>query len=380
MKGLLYYGTNDIRYSETVPEPEIKSPKDVKIKISYCGICGTDLKEFTYPEGPVLFPKKGTKDRISGYELPLCPGHEFSGTVVEVGSGVTSVKPGDRVAVEATAHCSDKARYKDTVAQDSELCIACKSGSPNCCASLSFCGLGGASGGFAEYVVYGEDHMVKLPDSIPDDIGALIEPIAVSWHAVERARFQPGQTALVLGGGPIGLATILALHGHQAGKIVCSEPALIRRQFAQELGAEVFDPSKCDDANAALKALVPENEGFHAAFDCSGIPQTFTTSIVATGPSGIAVNVAIWGDHPIGFMPMSLTYQEKYATGSMCYTVKDFQQVVEALENGLIPMDKARKMITGKVNLRDAVEKGFKRLIEHRETNVKILVTPNEVS
>ncbi|KAH3661745.1 hypothetical protein OGAPHI_005923 [Ogataea philodendri] len=379
MKGLLYYGTNDIRYSESVSEPQIQNPNDVKLKVSFCGICGTDLKEYTYSGGPVFFPKNGAKNEISGYELPLCPGHEFSGVVVEVGTGVKNVKPGDRVAVEATSHCSDRARYKDTVAQDLGLCLACESGSPNCCTSLSFCGLGGASGGFAEYVVYGEDHMVKLPESVPDDIGALVEPIAVAWHAVERARFRPGDTALVLGGGPIGLATILALRGHQAGKIVCSEPAKIRREFAEDLGAEVFDPTQTEDANAALKAMVPENEGFHASFDCSGIPQTFTTSVVAIGPSGTAVNVAIWGDHPIGFAPMSLTYQEKYATGSMCYTVKDFEAVVKALDEGLIPIEKARKLITGKVNLKDGVELGFKQLIEHKETNVKILVTPDEV-
>nr|BAE93262.1 glycerol dehydrogenase [Zygoascus ofunaensis] len=376
MKGLLYYKTGDIRYSEDVEEPEILSSHDVKIRVKFCGICGTDLKEYTYEGGPLFLPKPGSSDKISGLELPLCPGHEFCGVVEEVGESVTRVKPGDRVAVEATTHCSDAVHYG---VHDMELCVACKNGSPNCCTHLSFCGLGGASGGFAEKVVYGEEHMLKLPDSIPFDIGALIEPLAVAWHAVECAKFKPGSTALVLGGGPIGLATILALQGHQAGRIVCSEPACIRREYAAKFGAEVFDPSQHDDVIHELKALLPENGGFDASFDCSGVPQTFTTSIEALAPGGMAVNVAIWGDHAIDFGAMCLTYQEKTCTGSMCYTVKDFEEVINALDKGLISISKARLMITGKVNLKDGVELGFKQLIEHKETNIKILVTPDEV-
>ncbi|GMG19464.1 unnamed protein product [Ambrosiozyma monospora] len=375
MKGLLYYGNKDVRYSEDVEEPQIVNANDVKVKVAFCGICGTDLHE--YLEGPIFFPKPGNKNGISGMELPLCPGHEFSGTVVGIGSGVTNVKVGDRVVVEATSHCSDRSRYKDAVAQDLGFCKACEFGHPNCCTDLSFCGLGGASGAFGQYIVYGADHVLPIPDKLPLDIAVLVEPLSVAWHAVERANFQPGQTALVLGGGPIGLATVLALQGHKAGKIVVSEPALIRRQFAEKLGANVFDPTKSENPIADLKMMVPENEGFHASFDCSGVPATYSTSVFALGPSGIAVNVAIWPSTLIDHEPMSLTYQEKLATGSMCYVVKDFQEVIKALDDGLIAIDRARVLITGKVDVKDGIEGGYKQLIEHKESNVKILVAPN---
>jgi (R,R)-butanediol dehydrogenase / meso-butanediol dehydrogenase / diacetyl reductase len=376
MKGLLYYGREQLRYSEDIVEPQIKNPNDVKVKIAYCGICGTDLHE--YLDGPIFFPTPGSKSEISGKELPLCPGHEFSGIVDSIGSSVTTVKPGDRVVVEATSHCSDRERYKDEIEnKDLSFCAACKVNKPNCCKRLSFVGLGTDHGAFGQYVVYGEDHMLKIPDDLPLDLAALVEPLSVAWHAVNCANFKPGQTAVVLGGGPIGLCTILALKGHQAGRIVCSEPAAIRRDLAEKLGAETFNPMEHDDPILSLKNLLPETEGFAASFDCSGIQKTFDTSIDVLGPGGTAVNVAIWPNVPIQFVPMCLTYQEKQATGSMCYVTKDFKEVLEAIESGLIQKESMKLLVTGKVEAKDAVEGGFMQLINHKETNVKILIAPN---
>lgn len=375
MKGLLYYGREQLRYSEDIPEPQVNTPTDVKIKVAFCGICGTDLHEFL--DGPIFFPEDGTVNGISGAKLPLCPGHEFSGVVHEVGAQVTRVKPGDRVVVEATSHCSDRARYP--VDQAQKWCAACVAGKPNCCKHLSFVGLGTDHGAFGQYVVYGEDHMLKIPDFLPLDLAALVEPLAVAWHAVSCADFKEGQTAVVLGGGPIGLCTILALKGHRAGRIVCSEPAALRRDFAKRLGVEVFNPMEYEDPIMSLKNLLPETEGFAASFDCSGIQKTFDTSIDVLGPGGTAVNVAIWPNRPIQFVPMCLTYQEKRATGSMCYTTADFAAVIKAIEARLIPLDEMSMLITGRVEAKDAIEGGFMQLINHKESNVKILIAPNGI-
>ncbi|GMM32056.1 (R,R)-butanediol dehydrogenase [Martiniozyma asiatica (nom. inval.)] len=375
MKGLLYYGKEQLRYSEDIEEPQIKNGNDVKVKVAYCGICGTDLHE--YLDGPIFFPEGNSCSAISGKKLPLCPGHEFSGIVSEVGSDVTRVKPGDRVVVEATSHCSDRYRYPNDISQDLGLCAACNAGKPNCCKFLSFVGLGTDHGAFGQYVVYGEDHMLKIPDYLPLDLAALVEPLSVAWHAVRCADFKPGQSAVVLGGGPIGLCTILALKGHQAGKIVCSEPAAIRRDFAKKLGVEVFNPNDYEDPIYELKNMLPETEGFTASFDCSGIQKTFDTSIDVLGPGGTAVNVAIWPNKPVQYVPMCLTYQEKRATGSMCYVTQDFADVIKAIEAKLITMEEMKLLITGKVDARDAIEGGFMQLINHKETSVKILIAPN---
>ena len=376
MKGLLYYGKEQLRYFEDIPEPQIKNPNDVKVKVAYCGICGTDLHE--YLDGPIFFPQPGSVSEISGKALPLCPGHEFSGIVDSVGSGVFNLKPGDRVVVETTSHCSDRERYIDElVNKDLTFCAACKSNKPNCCKRLSFVGLGTDHGAFGQYVVYGEDHVLKIPDNLPLDLAALVEPLSVAWHAVNCSNFKPGQTAVVLGGGPIGLCTILALKGHKAGRIVCSEPAEIRRDFALKLGAEVFNPLEYNDPISSLKNLLPETEGFATSFDCSGIQKTFDTSLDVLGPGGIAVNVAIWPNVPIQYVPMCLTYQEKMATGSMGYVTQDFREVIDAIKSNLISQEAMKLLITGKVEAKDAVEGGFMQLINHKETNVKIIIAPN---
>ncbi|CDK24126.1 unnamed protein product [Kuraishia capsulata CBS 1993] len=371
MKGLLYYGNRDLRYSEDIETPQIRNANEVQIDVAWCGICGSDLHE--YLEGPLFMPT--VADHISGKKMPLCIGHEFSGVVKTIGKDVTHVKVGDNVVVEATTHCSDRPRF----CNDHSKCLACSQGFFNCCSRLSFTGLGTDHGGFSDTVVVGADHVLKIPDNIPLDIGALVEPLSVAWHAVERSNLREGQSALVLGGGPIGLAVVMALQGHNAGKIVVSEPAEIRRQFAANLGVEVFNPTEHDDCVGALRELMGIKEGFDASYDCSGVPATLLQSIEALGPKGIAINVAVWPNVPTPYMPMDLTFQEKTATGSMCYTITDFEQVIEALHTGQMSMEKVRMLITGKINLKDGIEQGFARLISHKEQNVKILVTPHAI-
>lgn len=372
MKGLLYYGQEHMRYAEDIPEPQISNPTDVKVQIAYCGICGTDLHE--YLDGPIFFPKDADDFNVnSGKKLPLCPGHEFSGVVYEVGSGVTKFKKGDRIVVEATTHCSDRKMYN----RDQEYCGACKADKPNCCENLSFIGLGTDHGAFGQFVVYSEEHCLHIPDDLPLDLAALVEPLAVAWHAVKCSRFQAGASALVLGGGPIGLCTILALKGMGAKRVVCSEPAAIRRDYAARLGVETFNPNDHLNPVQTLREMIPETDGFLHSFDCSGVQKTLDTSLDALGPGGVAVNVAIWPNRPVQYVPMCLTYQEKFATGSMCYVIQDFADVIEAIKEKRISQDEMRMLITGKVEAKDGIEGGFMQLINHKESNVKVMICPN---
>ncbi|ODQ79466.1 hypothetical protein BABINDRAFT_8396 [Babjeviella inositovora NRRL Y-12698] len=376
MKGLLYYGNRDMRYSNNVPEPELIDARDVKIEVEWCGICGSDLHE--YLDGPIFFPHDPNgKNHVSDFGYHLCLGHEYSGTVTEIGSKVSTLKVGDTVVVETTGGCNDRYRYPNAPNFGTKKCTACRNGKTNACKYLTFQGLGLSSGALAERVVVGEHHVVKIDNSkIPFDIGALIEPLAVAWHAVSHSGFKKGSNALVLGAGPIGLAVVLALQGHGAGTIVCSEPADIRRDQAGTLGAQTFNPMDSKDSIEDLRAMAPGGEGFEHTFDASGVPSTFTSSIQCLGPHGVAVNIAIWGHKPVDIYPMDITLQEKNVTGVMCYTRKDFEETISAIENGLIDIEKIRKMITGKVRLEDSVEKGILELVNNKEKNVKILVSP----
>lgn len=386
MKGLLYYGPKDIRYSAEIPKPKIHYDDDVLILVQNCGICGTDLHE--YHDEAIFFKKLSESgDLISNKKLPLTLGHEMSGIVEAVGPKVSHVKPGDHVVVEASGHCADRHRYsKENPEHYKEgLCEACEAGYVNCCKDLNFVGLGIDNGGLAEYVLYGANHVLKIPDSIPLDVAALIEPLSVSWHAIEllknlvKGGFKPGDDALVLGAGPIGLATILCLQGQKAGRIVCSEPAKIRRDDAEKLGAIVFDPTTVKgDPTELLKKLSLNGQGFSASFDASGIPATFQTSVHALKARGIAANIAIWASTvTVPLHPMDMTSQEKYTAGSLGYTTEDFEGVINSIASGQIDVEKLKILITKKVKLnQDSVKEGFEELLAHKEKHVKILLTP----
>lgn len=373
MRGVAYFKKGDIRFTNELPEPQINAEDEILIDVAYCGICGTDLHEYT--DGPIFMPKDGETNILSNEPLPQAMGHEMSGYVVKVGPKVTKVKPGDKVVVEASASCVDLHRWPHAKYANEKTCEACIDGCENCCDYAGFTGLGVCGGGFAERIVAIEHHVVKLPDNIPMDIGALVEPLSVAWHGASTANFEEGKTALVLGSGPIGLAMILVLKARGAKKIVVSEPAKIRRDIADKLNVETFDPSKYGDKSIEMLRSIVSN-GFDFAFDCSGVAPTFNTGLACIRYRGVFCNVAIWG-HGLEFNPMDITLKERNMTGSIGYTVRDFESVVKAFEENKISVEECKHLITGKTKLEKGWEKGFLELMNHKETNIKILLTPN---
>jgi (R,R)-butanediol dehydrogenase/meso-butanediol dehydrogenase/diacetyl reductase len=213
MKAARFHGPGDIRV-EDVPEAEV-GPGQVEVTVDWCGICGTDLHE--YLEGPIFIPAKGSPHPITGEELPVVMGHEFAGVVSAVGSGVTTVREGDKVAVEPYYVCGE--------------CSACVAGRYNICRKLGFIGLAGQQGGFAEKCVVDARWAHPIGD-LGTDIGALVEPLAVGYHAVRLSGLRPGGTAAVFGSGPIGLVTAAALKAAGAGQVIVVEPAAARKAKA----------------------------------------------------------------------------------------------------------------------------------------------------
>ena len=177
--------------------------------------------------------------------------------------------------------------------------------------------------------------LVKFDNKkIPYDVAALIQPLAVSWHAVRTSNFEEGSSALVLGGGPIGLTTIIALKGHGAGKIVVSEPSAGRRAIAEKLGVETFDPLSMphEETMEKLKLLSPDKQGFHYSYDCAGTQSTFDGSIRLLRVRGVATNVAVWAHKPINYFPMIATWSEIWHRVSICFVKQDFEEGARALE------------------------------------------------
>jgi len=351
MKAARFHGPGDIRI-EDVPEPQVQ-PGTVKVGVEWCGICGTDLHE--YLEGPIFAPTGEAPHPLTGESIPITLGHEFAGVVHELGEGVTDLRVGDRVVVEPYLVCGT--------------CDACRQGRYNVCQSLGFIGLSGQGGGFSQFVVAERRWIHPLGD-LGTDVGALVEPLAVAYHAVRLSGARPGHTALVFGAGPIGLVTTAALRAAGVEEIIVVEPADVRKAKAPGAGADhIIDPTQ-EEVVAAVHELT-KGRGADVSFECAGIDQVLRSAIQSTRVGGTCVNVAIWG-HEASVAMNDLVFREVNLLGSLAYA-NDHPATIEMIASGKVD---PYQFITGRIDLDDIVKLGFEELIQNKEENVKILVRP----
>lgn len=351
MKAAVWYGKKDVRVVD-VPEPPIPGQGQVKIRVEWCGICGSDLHE--YLAGPIFIPSDEPHS-LTGAKAPIILGHEFTGEIVEVGSGVENFKVGDRVAPDACQVCWE--------------CYHCKRMNYNMCEQLAFTGLG-ADGAFAEYVNVPAYTLYKLPDNVSYEEGALIEPMAVGIHAVRQAPVVQGDTVVVLGAGTIGLVTLQAVRAAGASKIFVIEMAKARKEFAMKMGATaVFDPKEVDVVSKVKEAT--GGLGADVVIECIGHEKTAPLAIQLARSSGKVVLVGIFErESSLNFFDVVAT--EKHIIGSLAYN-GEFATVINLLNDGRLT---AKPLITGKISIDDIVEKGFEELVNRKDENIKIIVKP----
>ncbi|KAJ5165947.1 hypothetical protein N7492_006243 [Penicillium capsulatum] len=374
MRAVRFHGRQDIRLDE-VDEPicgngQVKvstvTPlprSDPPLWVFAAVVCTTDLDSapsshlysdlHEYLAGPMAVPV--TPHPITREQLPTTLGHEFSGTVEEIGAGVSGLEIGDCVAVRPNL-CDGT-------------CPRCLMGRPNCCDSLGFIGYSGSAGGLSEHVVVDQKHAFRLPKSMPLDITALVEPLAVAWHAVNRSPLQGTDTVLVVGAGPIGLAIIQVLKARGIEMIIVVEISEQRRQFARNFGAShALDPTQAD-APTEIQSITGDAYGASIAFECSGIQAGLDTAMAGIRVHGTTVIVSTWGQKPV-LDAFSVVLFEKHIIGAVVYEDGDFEAVIDAIVSGKI---QPRPMITSKIRMEE-VEKGFRALIREKDQHVKILV------
>lgn len=162
----------------------------------------------------------------------------------------------------------------------------------------------------SEFTTAPAEYIVKLPDDFPLDIGALVEPLSVGWHAVEASPYKDGDNVLVLGGGPIGLSVVLALLGKGCKNIMVAETSTRRRQFALDFGAHhVIDPLSADTAEETKK--LTKGRGADVAFDAAGVQKAVYGAIKAIRAKGTLVNIALWGDKEVSLNMVDMLFGEK---------------------------------------------------------------------
>lgn len=314
MKAAVFHGKEDLRV-EDVSEP-VPGPGQVKIRNAFAGICGSDLHVYYAPEASGL--DLDHPHPLTGATLPQILGHEFSGTIVEVGDGVDGVAVGDRVAVWPIYFCGH--------------CAACRRGAFNVCRSIAFHGLSAHGGGMAEFTTVDASKVHVLPPTVDLRLGALVEPMAVAWHAVERSGIQPGQSALIAGAGPIGIGLWFALRGHGVTNVLVSEPSGERRAAIERLGAATLDPSS--DDLAARVADATGGDGVDVAFDAAGVAPVFGALLATMAPQGRLQVVAIH-EHALDFNPSQLVMGENEIAAALAYLPSDFDAVIQAMATGL---------------------------------------------
>jgi len=351
MKAAVWYGRKDVRV-ENVPEPPAPPPDGVKIRVEWCGICGSDLHE--YDAGPIFIPVDAPHP-LTGVKAPLILGHEFSGEIVEIGKDVTNWKVGDRVSPDACQYCG--------------VCAMCRVNRYSVCEKLAFTGLM-ANGAFAEYVNVPAYTLYKLPKEVDYVGGALVEPISVGVHAVRRGRLQLGETVAIVGAGTIGLATLQSAKAAGASKVIVVEMAKARKEFARKLGASaVVDPNEGDPVKA-VKDLT-DGKGVDLAVECVGGAKTGALAVDLSRPGGRTVLVGIF-EKPSEFHFNNLVFYEKEVSGSLAY-YGEFDMTLALMADGKLL---AEPMITGRIGVDDIIEKGFKELLANRDKHIKILVSP----
>jgi (R,R)-butanediol dehydrogenase/meso-butanediol dehydrogenase/diacetyl reductase len=296
-------------------------------------------------------------------------GHEMSGTVVEVGHQVTTIKPGQRVAIIPTL---DDRHFQI------DLCNMCRQGWQNLCKHIAYRGFSAPGGGFADEAVVTWLDVVLLPDSISLKLGALIEPLAVALHMVCKSMMKEHDTCVILGAGPIGLALLLLLKQKRAQKIIVSEVSTSRAVMAKHFGADiVVNPlmKQEDGANEDLvvKAAqsVTDQDGVDIAFDACGLQSTLDTAIACVRPKGTIFNVATHKKQ-LSINLNDLTLFGTKLDSGICYTRGTFEAAHEII-TWRIGKD-LEKMITAVTPLEQIVENGFEELVKNKAKHVKILV------
>jgi threonine dehydrogenase-like Zn-dependent dehydrogenase len=322
-------------------EKPAAGPGEVLIDVVATGICGSDIHGYTGENGR----------RVPGQVM----GHETVGRIAALGAGTdgSGLALGQPVTFNPLISCNT--------------CEACTAGQQQHCPERTVIGVNPAIvSAFAEQVAVPADNVVVLAADTPIVYGALIEPLAVAFHAVRRARIGAGQQVLVIGGGPIGQSVILAALQEGAARVLVSEMDSARRALCERLGATALDP-----------AAAPLDQQVRAAFgkladttvDAVGIKPTIASALDATKFGGVVVLVGM-GSPELAFSAYRVSTEEREIVGSFCYNNQDFRDAAAWVDQGSPVL---AELISREVAMEDA-DAAFAGLAAADGTAGKVLV------
>lgn len=350
MKAAVWYGPRDVRV-EQYPDPPPPGPGELRVAIAYAGICGTDVHE--YVSGPVFIPWTQPHP-LTGHHGPTILGHEMSGTVQAVGPGVKGFAPGDRVVSDIVLYCGE--------------CHMCRRGLTVLCTKGGSLGLQTATGGFGEYVIMPAYSAYKLPEAIPFDIGAMVEPLATSIRGLRQGRITPGDRVAIVGAGAIGMFGLQAAALGGAREVYMIARGEGKKAIAREVGATAVIDSEDRPIEEILTRT--NGEGVDLVIESGGTEGSVSLALRAAGKSGRVVLLGIFGS-PVKTDLNELVFFEKEVIGSLGRYPRDMRTAIHYLATGKV---KAEPLIAKRIPLDAIVSEGFEALVSERGRHVKILV------
>lgn len=335
MRAAFYNGNRQIQVG---PCPSIEpAPGQVQLRVSHCGICGTDLHLF-----------HGNMDhRVT---FPQVIGHESSAIIEAVGDGVTQWHKGDRVTVRPLDPCGQ--------------CPACRRGYSHVCQKLKFIGID-APGAMQGLWTVPAHTLHSLPPNLTLEHASLVEPIAVACHDVRLGETKPGEFAVVIGGGPIG-ALVALVARHKGARVIVTEINPFRIALLKQLGLEVYDPRTTDIP--ALVQSETREAGADVVFEVSGAAAGAELMTKLPGVRGRVVMVAVF-PKPVPVDLHKFFWREMRLIGTRVYEPQDFDEAIHLLAATGVPFT---KLITGVYPL-DGLEKGLLEMEQGADV-MKILI------
>ncbi len=303
-----------------VPRPTPKND-EVLLKVKATGICGSDIMAFK-GKHPFRIP-------------PVITGHEISGTIVELGSGVKDLQLGDRVALEPHIGCGK--------------CNFCHHGHYNICPNKRFVGVGEWIGGFSEYVVAAEGMCHLMPEGMTYEEGAALEPLCVGLHAVLRANITIGESVAILGCGTIGMMTLISAKIGGPGKIIVTDISSLKREMALRNGADMaIDPARQDPVKEVL--AVTKGLGVDAVFVAVPLDMVLRQGLQMCRRMGRVVLIAAFHGES-AFDTRQILAFERSLMGTSMYTRDDYKLAIELWKRGRVEI---RPLITRRISLDEA--------------------------
>jgi L-iditol 2-dehydrogenase len=316
---------------EERPEPSA-APRQAVVEVEAVGVCGSDTSYFTV-------------GKIGDYvvDTPFILGHEAAGRVVSVGSQVTNVAPGDRVAIEPGTPCRD--------------CRECHTGRYHLCADLQFLATPPYNGALVQHLAIDSRNLFPIPDGMSYEQGALLEPLSVGLWACRRAAVSPGDTVLVTGAGPVGLLSASAARAFGAGTVTVTDLSDFRLDLAKSMG---FGVARGD---------APIGDTFDVLLECSGAPGALAAGLQRLRPGGRAAMVGMPKEDVL--LPLARLNPLELTIGTVNRYAHTWPMAIELVASGRVDV---KPLVTHHFTLAQAEE--ALTLGKHVPDSVKAIIHP----